>query len=104
MPRRFGTLRSVRLFEAAACGSVILSDNWPGLDTFFKPGIEILLPADAHDVERYLALDDESVRCIGEAAQRRVLSAHTNDVRARDFEAALLSSQSRGSVAQALVS
>ncbi len=27
---------SVRLFEAAACGAAIVSDNWPGLDAFFR--------------------------------------------------------------------
>ena len=36
---------SVRLFEAAACGAAIVSDNWPGLERFFEPGREILLPA-----------------------------------------------------------
>ena len=28
---------SVRLFEAAACGTPILSDRWAGLDTLFEP-------------------------------------------------------------------
>ncbi len=45
---------SVRLFEAAACGAAIVSDNWPGLETFFAPGQEILLPGDGRDVERYI--------------------------------------------------
>ena len=45
---------SVRLFEAAACGAAIVSDNWPGLDTFFDPGREILLPVSAEDIVRYL--------------------------------------------------
>src|SRR3954468_16814351 len=29
---------SVRLFEAAACGTPIISDRWPGLETFFTTG------------------------------------------------------------------
>jgi methyltransferase (TIGR04290 family) len=33
---------SVRLFEAAACGTPIISDAWPGLATLFEPGREIL--------------------------------------------------------------
>ena len=45
---------SVRLFEAAACGAAIISDNWPGLDDFFVPGKEILLPTGTDDVVRYL--------------------------------------------------
>src|SRR5438270_10736383 len=36
---------SVRLFEAAACAAPIVSDNWPGLENFFTPGREILLPS-----------------------------------------------------------
>ena len=34
---------SVRLFEAAAIGTPIVSDAWPGLDAFFVPGKEILI-------------------------------------------------------------
>ncbi len=78
---------SVRLFEAAACGATIVSDNWPGLDTFFEPGREILLPASAAEIVRYLReLGDSELRAIGVAAQRRVLAAHTSERRAKEFE------------------
>ena len=78
---------SVRLFEAAACGATIVSDNWPGLDTFFAPGREILLPTDHRDVLHYLSdLGDEEVQRIGTAAQERVLTAHTSQKRAQEFE------------------
>ena len=50
---RAGYSPSVRLFEAAASGATIVSDNWPGLDTFFRPQQEILLPTCAEDVARY---------------------------------------------------
>ncbi len=61
---------SVRLFEAAACGAAIVSDNWPGLDAFFAPGREILLPASADEIVRYLReLDEGELRAIGMAAQ-----------------------------------
>jgi spore maturation protein CgeB len=80
---------SVRLFEAAACGATILSDNWPGLNTFFEPGTEILVPLDAADVVRYVALEDSELRSIGEAAQQRVLREHTSEVRAGQFEQAV---------------
>jgi spore maturation protein CgeB len=92
---RAGYSPSVRLFEAAACGAAIVSDNWPGLDTFFIPGKEILLPVDAEDVVRYLALSDEELRSIGAAAQERVLLEHTSDVRAEQFENAVIASKSR---------
>jgi spore maturation protein CgeB len=78
---------SVRLFEAAACGATILSDNWPGLDSFFEPGCEILLPADHRDVLHYLTdLSDEEREQIGFAAQARVLAEHTSRHRAEQFE------------------
>ncbi len=78
---------SVRLFEAAACGAAIVSDNWPGLDLFLKPGREILLPASAGEIVRYLNdMDDSELRAIGLAAQERVLAEHTSRQRAKEFE------------------
>ncbi len=81
---------SVRLFEAAACGATIISDNWPGLDTFLSPNREILLPTSSGDVVRYLSeLSDAEVRRIGKHAQERALSEHTSEHRAIEFEKAL---------------
>ena len=78
---------SVRLFEAAACGATIVSDNWPGLDLFFRAGIEILLPTDSKDVVQYLTeADPADLRQIGRAAQERVLAEHTSARRAQQFE------------------
>lgn len=87
---------SVRLFEAAACAAAIVSDNWPGLDTFFAPGREILLPVDHADVIRYIGgYDDSELRRIGRAARDRVLTAHSNRERAREFEQAVEISQAK---------
>lgn len=84
---RAGYSPSVRLFEAAACGATIISDNWPGLETFFVPGNEILLPLDRNDVVHYLtSMTDVEVRRIGEGAQERVLFEHTSRRRAEEFE------------------
>jgi spore maturation protein CgeB len=81
---------SVRLFEAAACGATIVSDNWPGLDTFFTPGQEILLPTGSDDVVHYLsAVPEAELRAIGRRAQQRVLAEHTSARRAEEFEAAV---------------
>lgn len=78
---------SVRLFEAAACGATILSDNWPGLENFFHPATEILVPNDAGDVAHYLCnLSDAEVRRIGQSAQARALAEHTSEHRALQFE------------------
>lgn len=81
---------SVRLFEAAACGAAIVSDNWPGLDTFFRPGSEILLPLTGDDVVRYISgYPDCELKAIGRAARERVLASHSNTARAREFERAV---------------
>lgn len=78
---------SVRLFEAAACAATMVSDNWPGLDAFFVPGREILVPAGSEDVVSYLAeADDAELRSIGTRAQERVLAEHTAQHRALQFE------------------
>lgn len=78
---------SVRLFEAAACGATIVSDNWPGLDTLFAPDTEILLPTTAEDITRYLEdYDEAELRRIGEAGQARILAEHTSARRAEEFE------------------
>ena len=85
---------SVRLFEAAACAATIVSDNWPGLDTFFELGSEILLPTSAEEIVRYLRdRDPEELRRIGDAAQDRVLREHTSVRRAEEFERAVESSR-----------
>lgn len=90
---------SVRLFEAAACGAAIISDNWPGLDTFLSPNEEILLPASSDDVVRYLTeLSDSEVRRIGKRAQERALSEHTSQHRAAELERELESIFSSASV------
>ena len=78
---------SVRLFEAAGCGAAIVSDSWAGLETFFRPGKEILLPQSAEDIMRYLTeIGDHEARTIGRRAQDRVLADHSAEKRALQFE------------------
>jgi len=75
------------LFEAAGCGAAIISDSWPGLETFFSPGREILEAQSACDVTRYLEeLSAENARNIGRRAQERVLAEHSAEKRAIQFE------------------
>ena len=82
---------SVRLFEAAACGVPVISDAWPGLSDFFRPGTEILIGESAKDVRDFVAnISEEERRGIGEAARRRVLASHTASCRARELETHLL--------------
>ncbi|TCH98140.1 glycosyltransferase [Roseococcus sp. SYP-B2431] len=73
---------SVRLFEAAACGTPVISDSWRGIETVLRPG-EIVL---AQDTETVLAtLCDPSAGRrdrMGRAARSRILSEHTAGHRA----------------------
>ena len=78
---------SVRLFEASACGAAILSDYWHGLDEFLTPGEEILLPANASEVAEIITgISDEERLRIGARARERILSQHTSEHRAAQFE------------------
>ena len=84
---RAGHSPSVRLFEAAACGVPIISDAWEGLDTFFRPGLEILVSRDARETLSYLRELPESERqAVGQRARARVLAEHTAAHRARTLE------------------
>jgi spore maturation protein CgeB len=81
---------SVRLFEAAGCGSTIISDEWSGLETFFEPNEEILLARSASDVVDCLTgLTESEAQKIGRCAQARVLAEHSAERRAIEFEKAI---------------
>jgi spore maturation protein CgeB len=84
---RAGWSPSVRLFEAAACATPLVSDAWEGLDAFFEPGREILL-ADGPDAALRLVreLPEGERRRIGEAARARVMREHTAAHRAVTLE------------------
>ncbi len=78
---------SVRLFEAACCGTPIISDWWEGLDSLFKPGEEVLIVSNRHEALELLRSVPDSRRVeIGLAARARVLTYHTADVRVRELE------------------
>ncbi len=80
-----GWCPSGRLFEAAACGVPTISDVWPGLESFFEPGREILLAQDADDVLAALDLTDAELTRIARAARERTLAEHTSDCRAAEL-------------------
>ena len=82
--RRMGWSPSVRLFEAAACGTPILSDAWPGLDEILPVGEAIGLVASPEDTIEALTRMPEPARLrMAEAARARVLGGHTGQARAR---------------------
>jgi spore maturation protein CgeB len=78
---------SVRLFEAAACGTPIISDYWEGIDSIFEIGSEILIAKSPEDTLHYLQnLSEEERKAIGEKARQKVLSLHTAAHRATELE------------------
>ncbi|MFL6416910.1 MAG: glycosyltransferase [Bryobacteraceae bacterium] len=80
-----GYCPSGRLFEAAACGTAVVSDNWEGLDTFFTPGEEILLVESTAEAIRAISDDPHQLGRIGARARERALSCHTAQLRAQRF-------------------
>ncbi len=69
---------STRLFEAAACGTAIISDPWEGLDEFFEPGKEILVAHNARELREILEELPETERvALALHARQRVLATHT---------------------------
>jgi spore maturation protein CgeB len=78
---------SIRLFEAAACATPIITDYWPGLESIFRPDEEILVAESAEDVLRFMRdMPDQRRHEIGWNARRRVLREHTAAHRAEALE------------------
>lgn len=84
---RSGYAPSVRLFEAAACATAIISDYWAGLEEFFTPGSEILIARRPDEVLGYLEeTSEETRRALGACARARVLVKHSSAQRAMTLE------------------
>ena len=81
-----GYCPSGRLFEAAACGTAIISDAWAGLDAFFQPGQEIVVAAESADVLAALDMPEAERLRLARAGRERTLDCHTAAVRARELE------------------
>lgn len=86
---KMGWCPSGRLFEAAACGTPIVSDVWEGLDAFFTPGEEILPARGTADCVAALGHSDAELKRMAAAARERVLAEHTSAKRAGEMLRAL---------------
>jgi spore maturation protein CgeB len=76
---------SVRLFEAGACGTPVISDIWAGLDQLFPSG-SIALAKDSADVIRTLSEATSSKRnAMAASARRHVLAEHSATARAGEL-------------------
>lgn len=99
---RMGWCPSGRLFEAAACGTAVLSDDCPGLSSFYKPDEEILLARSTQDALDALELSDSELQRIGQAARERTLAEHTSAHRARELIALLEHAREAHALAEAV--
>ena len=78
---------SVRLFEAAACGSPVVSDYWDGLGDFFELDSEIRIANSRAEALVILAdIDESQRRDIAAAARARVMRDHSSEKRAAELE------------------
>lgn len=83
---RMGYCPSGRLFEAAACGVPVLTDEWEGIGAFFEVGKEILVGRSTEDAVGAVLRSDAELGRVGEAARERVMACHTADCRAVELE------------------
>ncbi len=81
-----GWCPSGRLFEAAACGSPILTDRWAGIEDFFEPGREIIVADTTEDIIAAMSMDEGERAKVASLARRRALSEHSSKRRAAVFE------------------
>jgi spore maturation protein CgeB len=84
---RSGFCPSGRLFEAALCGALQITDVWDGLDAFFEPGSEVLVARSSDDVLAALRTSRGDLERVARAAQQRALESHTSAHRARQLVA-----------------
>ncbi len=90
-----------RVFEAAGAAACVITDAWPGVETFFQPGDEILLASSAEEIVSYLfSLDAAHSARIGAAMRARALRDHTYSLRARQVDSILRSAQQPSALPQ----
>ncbi|MCI0353382.1 MAG: glycosyltransferase [Acidobacteriales bacterium] len=74
-----------RVFEAAGAGACVITDRWPGVETFFVPDKEILVAGRAEEIVSWLrSTARDEARLIGAAMRERALREHTYTLRAHE--------------------
>jgi len=81
---------SVRLFEAGACGTPIISDDWRGLDELLPDGKAAIIARQSDDVVRALTeMDEAERRSLANTAKETIMRSHIGLARARELVVAL---------------
>jgi len=91
-----GWCPSGRFFEAAACGTPLITDAWQGLEAFFDSEHELRVVETAEDVERALKAPDCILQAMADHARERTLAEHTGMVRAKQLLAYLEEARNHG--------
>jgi spore maturation protein CgeB len=86
---RWGYCPSGRFFEAAACGTPILTDYVEGLEHFFDCRSELLVAASTEEAIAAIQLPDSELNRMARLARERTLDEHTGEQRARELIAAI---------------
>jgi len=84
-----GWCPSGRFFEAAACGTPLFSDWFPGLEDFFADGEELRVVRSSDDVLKAMSLGDAELARMAARARERTLDEHAGLRRASELVAYL---------------
>ncbi len=83
---------NMRVYEAMACGSLMITDDKPDTRALFCDGEHLVIYRDERDLRRkvdyYLSHEDER-RAIADAGMRKVHAEHTYDLRLKAIEPVL---------------
>ncbi len=77
-----GWCPSGRFFEAAACGTPLITDAWEGLGSFFDLRHDLRVVTRGKDVEDALNIPESDLHTMSGRARQRTLDEHTGSVRA----------------------
>jgi len=80
-----GWCPSGRFFEAAACGTPLFSDWFPGLEDFFADREELRIVRSTNDVLTAMSLSDSELQQMARRACERTLEHHTGFRRATEL-------------------
>ena len=86
---RWGYCPSGRFFEAAACGTPIITDWFEGLDYFFDCKRELLIANRVEAVIAAINLSDSELTALAARARERTLQQHNGEQRAKELIAAM---------------
>lgn len=79
---------TIRVFEALACGSALVSTPWPDTDGLFRAGEDYVVaatPAQLTEALQWLWQDEAARLRLGRSGLERVLAAHTCNHRAEQI-------------------